>query len=374
MSSIPVLITLESLPNEVFARQGDVFESTFRNSPNRQFANMAWLIMTSRYVHILESGEPYIQTPDDFDNVFDAMNENNSDEIEIDDDDLIDNLNDNDSHDNDKNNDEDEDTTETPVIYHPIFALDDIAFLYHDTDIFTTAFVQSRCRQPLRQSQPPQQTFNTQIVLSPTELHRIHRALWRFWTICEISYRKSTTTQGWHDRQAELAVHYFLGELKAWELEELECIVYFMQELYRQQLVWVESPSPLSTLIPSPSSPTVHPRSPATIMPGLQKIPAPFHLQPLLLQRLLCTIGHTSPTIPPPQNLDFKSGDLRFFLSCARANFEFSAPRLSWPDAPPEAARANEGWLCWERNSGPVPRYNVQGGTVNGSGAASNNG
>lgn len=347
---IPHLVRWESLPNEIWfitlkevpdiptlhnliiacpfirslvgARCHEIFEAILDNAPRFQFANMASAIMTLRHGGLLESTNSQIQTVEDFIAVFTSLNH-----VQCDDDAVTD------------EGEDDEGDVDTLTIHDALSAIEDIALLYRDTDTFTHAFILSRCRQPSKERTTSKQQLcslgSESQVVSPTELHRIHRALWRFWTLCELGYRKPSLNQQWRLHQTNKAVCYFLATMTSWELEEVECIYYFMRELYYMQLVRSGETSPSS---PSSKAAVKAIYPPATVCS-----------QPHLIQRLLSAIGHNHPLSSPPPAFDSEK-TLHFQFSCAREAPDFGEPHCMWPDSPPEANHPSEGWLCYKRN------------------------
>ncbi|KAL8643732.1 MAG: hypothetical protein Q9226_008150, partial [Calogaya cf. arnoldii] len=122
-------------------------------------------------------------------------------------------------------------------IANPLAALEDMVRLYKDIDAWTDAFVESRCRRPEIKNGNTSSSPNTAVAPagiperppSPTELYRLRRALWRFWLLCAL-----TRGHLWPTRQHFFGV--FLGGLTSWELEELECVYFFLMDAYRASI------------------------------------------------------------------------------------------------------------------------------------------
>ena len=115
-----------------------------------------------------------------------------------------------------------------PALPNQSDAFRDMATLYSQTSHFVALFIASRCRQngagstnpilsppPLLPSEPP---------ASQIELYRLHRAFWRYWLICEITYRTPVTSRSEHPIKAAQA----LRGLRIWELEEIYFIHQFL--------------------------------------------------------------------------------------------------------------------------------------------------
>lgn len=122
------------------------------------------------------------------------------------------------------------------------------ASLYHDIDTFTSAFIHYRCHRP---------SSNTtdQHTVSPTELYRIHCAIWRLWTLCELGCRRPLVNQQWRlDQAASAAICIFLFHVTSWKLEEIECTYSFMRDIYHRQPVRLEPSSKVSMLASSSAS------------------------------------------------------------------------------------------------------------------------
>ena len=68
---------------------------------------------------------------------------------------------------------------------------------------------------------------------SPTELHRIRRALWRLVVYSELFHgrrpRYNNTQRSRSDNDPPNALHAFLSILTVWELEEMECVYYHLR-------------------------------------------------------------------------------------------------------------------------------------------------
>ncbi|KAL8924085.1 MAG: hypothetical protein Q9208_004222 [Pyrenodesmia sp. 3 TL-2023] len=117
----------------------------------------------------------------------------------------------------------------------PHKALADMVILDGDIEYLTDTFVLTLCRQPgLRFSDT-----GTDVVLpsreqtpSLTELYRIRHALWRFWLLCHLAYHDPDQSPPRRNAVNTYAVEEFVGNMTLWELEELECVYFFLQQWY----------------------------------------------------------------------------------------------------------------------------------------------
>lgn len=107
----------------------------------------------------------------------------------------------------------------------PILALRHSVTVISDIEYHTQAFVASRQRKPgvARQLMP------TQDPASRTELLRIRRGFWRLQFLCELlNIRNGISTHASPDDVMDA----FSEKLTLWELEEMECVYYFLREQY----------------------------------------------------------------------------------------------------------------------------------------------
>ncbi|KAI4187014.1 MAG: hypothetical protein L6R41_003092 [Letrouitia leprolyta] len=123
------------------------------------------------------------------------------------------------------------------VISHmedPLSALKDIATFYDDIDCWITAFVRFRCRPPNSSVADPESRVRGRFP-SRIELWRIRRALWRFWTMCELAYTNTQASKGGLRTINENAIRPFMQYLTLKKLEEVECIYFFFKDICEVQ-------------------------------------------------------------------------------------------------------------------------------------------
>lgn len=71
---------------------------------------------------------------------------------------------------------------------------------------------------------------------SPTELHRIRRALWRLWLYFDIFHDPRRNKVYLSHHQNLVAQYSFFSQLTIWELEEIDCVYYHLQ--HQNQCLW----------------------------------------------------------------------------------------------------------------------------------------
>ena len=154
---------------------------------------------------------------------------------------------------------------------------------------------------------------------SPTELHRIRRAVWRLLLYSDL-FHEPNPKYPIHNRESQSsdASFAFLETLTAWELEEIECVYYHLRE---QMKLWTD--------------------------------PQSSCYSPKLADRLLNTFGpirnvyhsHGDPedcdTAEAKRHITYLTGFLREFKSYET--------KTEWPDTQ-DANRPNAGWLYLEEN------------------------
>ena len=229
------------------------------------------------------------------------------------------------------------------IMDSPHGALSDMVSLYGDVEYLTGAFVLTLCRQPgLRFSDIKK---GEEILLSscektpsPIEIYRIRRALWRFWFLCDLAYHDPDPVRPRRNAVTAYAVQCLVQNMTLWELEDLECVYFFLQQWH----------SAIHSKPEDDRNPT-----PSTIIEE----------QPPLIKRLLIAMGyHLDARCPPvldEDSTDLPDGrNLHFYaFRHGRAKLDHpQAPLTTWSDAPCGANIPNEGWQCYSRNSSNGPK------------------
>lgn len=112
---------------------------------------------------------------------------------------------------------------------YPLSILREIVQIQNAIDYFTWTFTASRC-------QPPEHGEESKVEAppSPSEVNRIHQALWLFQSCCDVS---STwmSTDTWEVEYKQdtrvMRLKSYLRTFCTWELQELECIYDHLAEL-----------------------------------------------------------------------------------------------------------------------------------------------
>ena len=220
-------------------------------------------------------------------------------------------------------------------LWDPLRALEDIATLYHDTDALTEAFFHSCCRRPGTSSvQYHEATILSPAVemsASPSEIYRIHRAMWRFWATCQAGYRTRSFGEPQRDGVSR-DFQPFIETLTSWEFEELMCIYHFLQQ-------WYFDNRKLSSQTGARLRSMVCDQTP-------------------IVQRLLLMKGYDlhSPcpaTFDEPmiQGCTLEATLCISLFEITSGFYDFPQdPRTIWSDAPTGVNLPNEGWLCFCRN------------------------
>ncbi|KAI4190183.1 MAG: hypothetical protein LQ346_004968 [Caloplaca aetnensis] len=274
-----------------------------------------------------------------------------------------------------KNNDSSR--IKVPVLQDPTAALKEMAWLHQDTLYFTNAFIRSRCRPPKDSNGLNASAPITEAPVSPTELYRLQRALWRFWLVWAIVYRTPSIPQLWR-RDTRGVAGDFVGRFTKWEIEELECVYYFLQDFYASSTGAIETPLP-----PDPERREkkrrialqefnkrrrAHRSLDMTAYPNEVEVSisisdpegdehknssSPFiHTQPNAIQRLLSATGYNTHA-HCPLRLD-KDKHIQAVLAILRRPVDRQFRQrdsINWMDAPTEANSANEGWKTYQRNA-----------------------
>ncbi|KAI4275648.1 MAG: hypothetical protein LQ337_003079 [Flavoplaca oasis] len=204
------------------------------------------------------------------------------------------------------------------ILDDPISALEDITTTQRDIETWTSHFIRTRCVRPtipgagtaaLSQEEPA----------TSSEIYRIRRALWRFWLLCQLACPITPCTVR-HERHEAYMMFPFWRNLTAWELEELECIYYFLRDEY--ELLRVGSQGSL------------------------------VNNQPPLVQKLLLIMGYRPSDIAPPK-LDLRStyvGGESLTEAAFGCRVACSREILTiWPDAPSEVHERNAGFAFYDK-------------------------
>ncbi|KAL9039822.1 MAG: hypothetical protein Q9180_002301 [Flavoplaca navasiana] len=200
----------------------------------------------------------------------------------------------------------------------PVSALEDIITIQCDIETWTSHFIRTRCVRPtipgadtaaLGQEEPA----------TSSEIYRIRRALWRFWLLCQLACPMIPFTVG-HERHEAYMIFPFCRTLTAWELEELECVYYFLRDEY--ELLRVGSQASL------------------------------VNNQPTLVQKLLLMMGYRPSDIAPTK-LDLQSthaGGESITEAAFGCRFACSREILTvWPDAPSNVHESNAGFAFYDK-------------------------
>lgn len=112
---------------------------------------------------------------------------------------------------------------------YPISILGEIVQIQNAVDYFTWTFTASRCQPPEHGQESPREAPPT-----PSEVNRIHQALWLFQTCCDVS-KIWMSTSLWQDQYKQdtktMQLKSYLRTFCTWELQELECIYDHLAEL-----------------------------------------------------------------------------------------------------------------------------------------------
>lgn len=265
------------------ARYQDLLLNALKTSLPRQFQMIASAILSLH--HGEYSRKPHNEPPDDFDSWLE----------------------------------DDETPCAVKTLGNPFIALKDIAIIQQDIEAWTSAFIRSRCVRPstagvqsiaLGQEDP----------VTSSELYRIQRALWRFWFLCQLACPKKPCTLR-HQRHVAYMVFPFMRNLTAWELEELECLYYFLQDEY--ELTKIKSQVSLVS----------------------DQLP--------LIQRLLLMMGYM-PSDAAPNSLDVestRSGEEPLAKAAFGCRVACSTEVLTvWSDAPFDVHEKNAGYAFYNHS------------------------
>lgn len=219
------------------------------------------------------------------------------------------------------------------IISNPVAALHSIAELYKNTEYFFYCFISLHCKRPVVNN--PGLLSSMENPPLPTEMHRLQRALWRFWLLHEIVYgmnvnRETATSIEWRRtqwrRNPACAARDLFSHYSPWEIEELECVRFFFENLYTR----FRSPLPV---VPKDTDQAGHPS------PQVRD-------EIYIVRRLLYALGY-SPTSECPTSPD----QLHCFdASFIYGNWSGNRVRSASRDVPPGANFPNEGWSCCHRN------------------------
>lgn len=209
-------------------------------------------------------------------------------------------------------------------------------------EYFTRTFARCVCQSPHMSSS------EVEPALSITEIHRIHRALWRLQICCELSSSwtssEDLTLAKSDDRISRLMIYF--RKFHAWELEELHCVYEHLQNFLHRD---AQDPSENKIHPFTIPTPRFYSAAPGQMMPGVKA--------KIISQGLVFLHDY----------LRFKSSRTRIsqdlFLSCdefilpailklknGRGRFsKFSEAIISssigsWTDTPDVAGMANLGW------------------------------
>ena len=221
---------------------------------------------------------------------------------------------------------------DVPFIEDPLWALQEIARLCEDTQLFIQAFIQSRWRRPTNCtshsiSQPPPPHLPEP---KPVIEYRTRRAFWRFWLICELQ-RVSSKRSQWPLCFHDTFTIFFRG-LTNWEIEEMVGIYFFIRDLC-----------------------TRNPFDPAGVIPVHYNHILLDPIQHYLIQRLLYSMGYESLSGGLPViRLDHHIRIALEFLCVVVPPYLLdrppsTEPRTFWSDAPFEANAPSEEdwpWYC----------------------------
>ncbi|KAL8692086.1 MAG: hypothetical protein Q9218_002815 [Villophora microphyllina] len=223
----------------------------------------------------------------------------------------------------------------------PVRALEDIAVYHEDINHWVDAFVMSCCHKPTELGPADTQGDWPEKEPSQLERHRIHRAFWRFFLLCELACPRDTGTNGRRPLCAEDATALLI-RYPIWEFEELECIYLFLSDSY-------------SSLVNSPRRPTNAWEQRAVLR--YQKI----DLFPPIYQRLMKRMGYNL-TQDTPEYLEEDDHDEIedpfYGQTLASRIFPWIRPQLKnpdekiiWADAPNGAESPNAGWEYYRSHS-----------------------
>lgn len=153
-----------------------------------------------------------------------------------------------------------------------------------------------------------------------SELYRIRRALWRFWFLGQLASRKTLDAVKYPDDAAYM-MFPFIRSVTAWEMEETECVYYFVRDEYGMRRVQSQ------TAYVSDHTP--------------------------LIQRLLLLLGYKSSDIAPTTlDLEFThNGGEPLAKAAFGCRVAHSGPiNILWSDAPPSVYKANPGYAFYEKS------------------------
>ncbi|KAL8692089.1 MAG: hypothetical protein Q9218_002818 [Villophora microphyllina] len=211
-----------------------------------------------------------------------------------------------------------------------ISTLRDLATLYHDTQHWTEEFVAACCHKPTVKGPTNDRCELLLREISPSEKYRIHRALWRFWLLCELAYpRDAHEARGRRCLSADHA-ETFLKQFSLWEFKEMECIMRFLWDEFARLIdIYKDSHDEEED-----SAPQVF---------EICQLPS-------ILQRLLDTRGYNCEQVAPftleeedEDHLDGRSLTSRLFFWIRVRIASDQAHTKRWKDAPLDVALPNYG-------------------------------
>jgi hypothetical protein len=217
-------------------------------------------------------------------------------------------------------------------------------------EYLTRTFARCVCQSPRTSS------YEVEPALTTTEIHRIHRALWRLQTCCELSSSWTpsgdiTLAQSGSDDRIPRLMIYF-RKFHAWELEELHCVYEHLQNVLHRDAQDPRLESPGNRIHPfTLPAPRFHSAAPGQIPPGVK---AKIISQGLVFLHSYLRFKPSWSRMSMEHGLFFPCDEFILpairELKNGRGRFSiFSEAIISssigpWTDTPDVASMANLGW------------------------------